>query len=101
VAALQGSYHRQCFCLSQQQVRVQLHFADSLKNEHCACSLEFLSVFPGTINLYMQTHLSARLQETSDFLRKLWQIFLVCLLESSGKIMRRRVKEEIAADFKV
>ena len=70
--AVQGSHHRQLFGLSKQPVRVQLHSADSLKNEHCACSLEFLSVFPGTFSPYMQTLLSEKLQETSYLLSKLW-----------------------------
>lgn len=71
-AAVQGSHHRQCFGLSKQPVRVQLHSSDSLKNEHCSCSLEFLSLFPGTFSPYMQTHLSEKLQETSYLLGKLW-----------------------------
>lgn len=71
-AAVQGSHHRQRFGLPKQRVRVQLHSADSLKNEHCTCSLEFLSAFPGTFSPYMQTRLSEKLQETSSLLRKLW-----------------------------
>lgn len=103
-AAVQGSHHRQRFGLSKQPVRVQLRSADSLKNEHCACSLEFLSVFPGTFSPYMQTRLSEKLQETSSLLRKLWmqgQVFLRHLLETLGKTMRGRLKEEITADSKV
>lgn len=71
-AAVQRSHHRQRFGLSKQTVRVQLHSADSLKKEHCACSLEFLSVFPGTFRPYMQTHFSGMLREISYLLRKLW-----------------------------
>lgn len=104
-AAVQGSHCRQYFGLSKQPVRVQLHSADSLKNEHCACSLEFLSVFPGTLSPYMQTHLSEMLQQTSYLLRRLWMqqanFFLMHLLESRGKTKRERLKEEIIAHPKV
>lgn len=104
--ALQGSHHRQCFGFSKQPVRVQLHSAESLKNEHCACSLEFFSVFPGTFSTHMQTRWTEKLQETSicsenSGCSKQVFFFNASVLESPGKTMKRRQKEEIRVDSKV
>lgn len=100
-AAVQGSHLTQHVGLSRQLLRVQLHSVDFLKNENYACSLEFLSSFPGTFSPHMQTHLSEKLQGNSYLLRKLWQAFLIHMLESLRKPMRRRVKKQITADSMV
>lgn len=49
----------------------------------------------------MQTHLFEKLQENSYLLRKLWQAFLMHMLESLRKPMSRRENKEITADSKV